>query len=89
MFPFFGYGQATVPAHLVHHLFHGCQVFGCGVQLMAVFIADRVSHQVKVEMATVLMDSHQDLMARENFICEFLAENQHFFRRNLFIFMKR
>lgn len=88
MFPLFGYGQATVPAHLVHGFLHVSQILGGGMELMTVLIADRVGHHVKVEMAPVLVDRHQDLMARKCFFGEFLAEGQYLFWSNLFILME-
>lgn len=88
MFPLFGYGQATVPAHLVHGFLHVSQILGGGMELMTVLIADRVGHHVKVEMAPVLVDCHQDLMARKCFFGEFLAEGQYLFWCDFFIFME-
>lgn len=88
VFPFFGHGQVPVPTHLVHDFFHSGQIFGCGVQLVAVLIADSVSYQVKMEMATVLMDSHQDLVARKFLFCELLTKCQHLIWSNFFVFVE-
>lgn len=88
MFPLFGYGQATVPAHLVHGFLHVRQLLGGGMELMTVLIADGVGHHVKVEMAPVLVDRHQDLMARKCFSDEFLTESQYLFRCDFLILME-
>lgn len=88
MFSFFGYGQVPGPAHLVHSFFHVRQVLGGGVEFVTVFIADRVGHHMKVEMAPVLVDSHQDLVAGKCFFSEFLAKGQHLFRCDFFIFVE-
>lgn len=89
VFSFFRYGQATVPAHLIHHLFHGCQVFGCGVQLMAVLVADCVGYHVEMKMATVLMDGHQNLVTGKFLFCELLAKGQQLLWRDFFILVER
>lgn len=88
MFPLFGYGQATVPAHLVHGFLHVRQVLGGGMELMPILVADRVGHHMKVEMAPVLVDRHQDLMARKCFFGEFLAKGQHLFWCDFFVFVE-
>ena len=88
MFPLFGYGQATVPAHLVHGFLHVSQILGGGMELMPILVADRVGHHVKVEMAPVLVDRHQDLMARKCFSGKFLAEGQYLFRCDFLILME-
>lgn len=88
MFSFFGYGQVLVPAHLVHSFFHVRQVLGGGVEFVTVFIADRVGHHMKVEMAPVLVDSHQDLVSGKCFFSEFLAKGQYLFRCDFFILME-
>ena len=88
MFSFFGYGQAPIPAHLVHSFLHVRQVLGSGVEFVTVLIADRVGHHMKVEMAPVLVDSHQDLVAGKCFFSEFLAKGQHLFRCDFFILME-
>ena len=56
MFSFFGYGQAPIPAHLVHGFLHVRQVLGGGMELVPILVADRVGHHVKVEMAPVLVN---------------------------------
>ena len=88
MFPLFGYGQAPVPAHLVHGFLHVSQILGGGMELMPILVADRVGHHMKVEMAPVLVDCHQDLMARKCFFGKFLAKGQYLFWSNLFILME-
>lgn len=89
MFPFFGYSQTSVPAHLIHHFFHCCQIFGCSVQLVTVIVTDGVGYHVKMEMITILVNSHQNLVTRKFLFCELLTKGQHFFRGYFFIFMER
>ncbi len=88
MFSFFGYGQAPVPAHLVHGFLHVRQVLGGGMELVPILIADRVDHHVKVEMAPVLVNGQKDLVAGKCLFGEFLAKVQHLFRCDFFIFVE-
>ena len=88
MFSFFGYGQAPVPAHLVHGFLHVRQVLGGGMELVPILIADRVGHHVKVEMAPVLVNGQKDLVAGKCFFSEFLAKVQHLFWCDFFVFVE-
>ena len=88
MFPRFGYGQATVPTHLVHGFLHVRQVLGGGMELMPILVADRVGHHVKVEMAPVLVNGQKDLVAGKCLFGKFPAKGQHFFRCDFFIFVE-
>lgn len=88
MFSFFGYGQAPVPAHLVHGFLHVRQVLGGGMELVPILIADRVGHHVKVEMAPVLVNGQKNLVAGKCFFSEILAKGQHLFWCDFFVFME-
>ncbi len=41
---------------------------------MPIFVADRVSHHVKMEMPTVLVNGQKDLVAGKCFFSEILAK---------------
>ena len=88
MFSFFGYGQAPIPAHLVHGFLHVRQVLGGGMELVPILVADRVGHHVKVEMAPVLVNGQKDLVAGKCLFGKFPAKGQHFFRCDFFIFVE-
>ena len=58
VFSFFCNCQSTFSAHLISKLLHPLQIFFRSMQFLSILIADRIRHQMAMNMVFILMDCH-------------------------------